>query len=669
MEGLPIGPAIVRRNAKIILVILVLLILTIRVAPIPGRSQGSIFYDRNGRILTVTTSAGKIPVPIGQMSKYLPEAVVAIEDQRFYVHFGIDPVGLVRALVTNIRAGRIVEGGSTITQQLAKNMFLTPERSIDRKLKEAMLAVYLEMKFGKRAILEKYLNTVYFGHGAYGVEMASRVYFGKGAKDLTLAESAMLAGLIRGPYYYSPYRNIKAAMARRAMVLNRMVAMGYISPIEAAEAAREPIRLAGLEGREYRQAPYFVDYVMQQLADRYLNDGDLLYNGGLQIHTTLDVNIQVAAEEAFHEIIGELAKVSPAKQGSAQGGTLITQPQGALVAIEPQTGEVRALIGGTSFRMTPFNRAINAKRQPGSAFKPFVYAAALDHGFTAASSIACEPIYLPTAQGVYSPRDFGKESYHWRVLSLREALVVSCNVIAVKLNYALGPELGASYARNMGITSVLRPNLSLVLGTSEVSPLEMAVAYCPLANGGYAVKPKFMNSILSSTGGVIRTFATRKWKVLDPRTSYILTDMLKGVLKRGGTAPDVSRIFSHPAAGKTGSSQNFTDAWFVGYTPDLVAAVYIGHDDPATPVARPGGATAALIWARFMQRVYGNASPRDFTEPSGLVRREVCGTSGMSPTPFCPWTRQEVFKAETAPDTPCTWHSPGAVMKGMNKAR
>ncbi|HHY47837.1 MAG TPA: PBP1A family penicillin-binding protein, partial [Firmicutes bacterium] len=551
-----------RRYASIILVLIALAVLFIRITPLPGQVLGSTFFDRNGRIITTTTAAARIEVPLSEMSPYLPKAVVAVEDERFYRHFGVDPVGILRAITRNIRAGRIVEGGSTITQQLAKNMFLPPERTIGRKIREVMLAFYLEVKFTKSEILERYLNVVYLGHGAYGVEMGARTYFGKSARDLTLAESAMLAGLTRGPYYYSPYRDMKAALARRDLVLSKMADLGYITREEAQKASREPVRLAGLEQREYRQAPYFVDSVMREILKRYSDGGNLLYSGGLNVHTTLDLDMQLAAEEAFHEVLDALpsrvamgeANGTTSRDGDATGqagglpskATDVTgkalaagsspssqsptrQPQGALVAIDPKTGEIRALIGGRSFRETQFNRATDAKRQPGSAFKPFVYAAALDSGYTAATPLTCEPIYLPVDSGVYSPKDFGKEPYHWRVLSVRDAIVVSCNVIAVKVNYELGPQKGISYAKRMGIESPLGANLSLVLGTSVVTPLEMAAAFCPLANGGYRVRPLFVNSVLDRRGRVIDSFRIEKRRVLDPRTAYILTDIMKGV--------------------------------------------------------------------------------------------------------------------------------------------
>ncbi len=631
-----------------------------RLAPVPGKQLGTILYDIHGRTIASTVAGSSIPVQLSEVSPSLRQAVIAVEDARFYRHPGIDPVGIARALARNIRARRIVEGGSTITQQLAKNMFLPPERTIGRKVAEILLTFYLELKFSKDEILERYLNVVYLGHGAYGVEAGARLYFGKTARDLSLGEAAMLAGLTRGPFYYSPYRDLQAALERRRVVLDRMVKTGYITRDRAVAAATEPVELAGLGTREIRAAPYFVEYVTEELLRRVGDGGNLLLSGGLRVYTTLDLDMQEAAEEAFGAGLDAIAPPPDAAWSDESAGGP-AQPQGALVAIDPRNGHVRALIGGRSFRETQFNRAIYAKRQPGSAFKPFFYAAALDNGFTAATALPCEPFTFWPGGRPYTPTDYGRFDYHFRYLTLREALVVSCNVVSVRLASMLGPEKGAEYARRLGIDRSLPPNLSLVLGTSEVTPLELAAAFAPFANGGKRVEPMFIVSVKDRRGRELLRDRPRTSRVLDPRTAFIVTDMLKQVIGEWGTASDIAGRVSRPAAGKTGSTQDYTDAWFVGYTPDLVCSVYIGHDDPSTPLGRSGGAAAAPIWAEFIELALAGRPEAAFRRPAGIVSREVCHDTGYLATPGCPATRWEIFKAELVPTQSCPWHGAAPV--------
>ncbi len=645
-----------------------------RVIPVPGKQIGSVFYDIRGEAITSTVAGDRIQVALSAIAPVLREAVIAVEDERFYKHPGIDPISIARALVRNIRAGRIVEGGSTITQQLAKNMFLPPERTIGRKIAELFLTLYLELKFTKDEILERYLNLVYLGHGAYGVEAGSRLYFGKSAADVSLDEAAMLAGLTRGPFYYSPYRDMKAALNRRAVVLGRMVSAGYITRARASAAAKEPLRLVGLGTREIRAAPYFVDYVMEEVLRRLGDGGNLLYSGGLKVYTTLDMSMQRAAETAFGAGLDALTPPGAgAGEGTGAGADAGAgagraadpiQPQGALVAIDPRNGHVRAIIGGRSFHETQFNRAIHARRQPGSAFKPFFYAAALDSGFTAATTLTCEPLTFWSAGVPYTPTDYGRFDYHFRPLTLREALVVSCNVVSVHLASILGPEKGAEHASRLGIRSPLRPHLSLVLGTSEVTPLEMAAAFAPFANGGKRVEPMFIVSVKDKRGQELLRDRPRVKQVLDPRTAFIVTDILKQVISKWGTAGNIAGKITRPAAGKTGSTQNYTDAWFVGYTPDLVCSVYVGHDEPSTPLGRSGGAAAAPIWAHFMEQALAGKPKTGFRRPPGLVSRQICNDTGCLATPACPSTRWEIFKAEAVPTETCPWHGTAPVMGG-----
>ncbi|NMA54890.1 MAG: PBP1A family penicillin-binding protein [Firmicutes bacterium] len=631
----------------IVLLLLLAMGVYILATPLPAAAVplASQLFDLHGEPIAKFYSQNRVEVPLTEIAASAQNAVVAVEDYRFYEHFGFDPVAVTRALVRNIRAGKVVEGGSTITQQLAKNLYLTHERTLQRKLKELLLTFKLETRYSKDQILRLYLNTIDFGHGAYGVEVAAQTYFGKQARDLTLAEAALIAGLPRSPGVYSPYIDPSAALARRRTVLEAMALRGYISAEEAERAAEEPLRLAGLRQGPGR-APYFVDYVFRELEKRYSRD--LLHKGGLKIYTTLDLKIQEAAEQAFAQ---GLAVSFTDKKG-------VSQPQGALVALDPAQGSILAMIGGRNFAESPLNRAL-APRQPGSAFKPFVYLAALENGYTAASTIFCEPISLPVpGQMPWTPTDYGAEDYHYRPLTLREALTISDNVVSARLNYELGPAKGVAVAHDLGISGRLTPHLSSVLGTNEVTPLDMAVAFSSFANGGSKVEPWAIRRVEDRYGRVMEKREPRVQQVIDSKVVYILTSILQDVTQPGGTASVVGRILARPAAGKTGTSQG--NAWFVGYTPELTAAVYVGNDTPVQDVYGTGGGLAAPIFANFVAAALKDRPVRDFDRPRGLVELEVCRESGLLATRWCPADKvyKEVFVPGTQPWQPCTVHTP-----------
>lgn len=648
------------KTAGLLIIAVIVVYLMALSAPLPSVQTPSVLLDANGRPITTNISGSLVEIPADQIPDTLKNAVVAIEDERFYSHPGIDFVGLARAVLVNIRAGRLVQGGSTITQQLAKNLYLGAERTLSRKVKEAFLTLNLEARYSKDEILERYLNIVYFGHGAVGVEAAARVYFGKHVRDLDLAESAMIAGLIRGPGYYSPYIDPVAAISRRNLVLRKMEELGYITVKEARQAKSEKLKLSGLTGHELKPAPYFVDYVMKEVAENLPEGEHLMHRGGIRVHTTLDLDLQQAAEKAFADGIARLGSpVAP------DGEPL----EGGLVALDPGTGAILAMIGGTDYSRSQFNRVTMAKRQPGSAMKPILYTAALERDFTAASPFVCEPVWFPEGGG-YMPKDSATHPYHYRSMQLREALVISDNVVSVRLNDAVGPQNTVLYARKMGIESDLIPNLSLALGTSEVTLLELTRAYSCLANGGYRVRPYAVTRIEAEDGRVLYTARKAKIRAVDSRVAYIVTDILKGVLRPGGTAPGLGQAIARPAAGKTGTTQGAKDAWFVGYTPDIACGVYLGYDDPSHAVGISGGQSAGPIWAQFVSDATRGTKPRDFTRPEGIVSLEVCGESGMLATPYCPWTRWELFLEEKAPSQPCTWHSqPSLVMLRMGTSK
>ena len=602
----------------------------------PEVPAASKILDDRGEVVSIISQENRIPVTIDNISPFMQEAIIAIEDSRFYRHHGIDPVGLLRAVYRNIRAGRVVEGGSTITQQLAKNIYLRPERTFGRKIKEFFLAVQLERRHTKKEILEMYLNQIYFGQGAYGVEAAARTYFNKAASSLGLAESAMLAGIPRAPGTYNPVSNYEAGKARQETVLDRMAELGMISKEKAQLAKGEFIQPLKLPFTIQR-APYFTGEVVKQMEQNYPGGFETLYSGGLVIYTTLDIKIQEAAERALSEGLKGLDQ----------------ELEGALVALDPKTGQVKAMVGGKDYSRSQFNRSF-AKIQPGSTFKPFLYAAAIDSGYTAGTTIACEPVSYPQAGGdIYQPKDF-QGGYHYRPFTLKEALFTSDNVVSVKLNQLVGPAVAAAYAKKMGIESSIRPVLSLPLGTSEVTPLEMAGAFGTLANGGVRTHPYLIQKVTDRSGRILEEHYPKLERAIDGKTAYIITDMLTAVLKPGGTASNIAGVLNRPAAGKTGTSEGLTDAWFVGYTPDLVAAVYIGYDRKNRSVGRTGAQVAAPIWARFINEALKEVPPAEFNMPAGIVKVKICADDGLLAGEFSASVIEAAFVEGTEPKAVCS---------------
>ncbi|HEY3247340.1 MAG TPA: penicillin-binding protein 1A [bacterium] len=590
-------------------------------------------YAANGELVASLYRENRVSVPLSQIPNALQHAVLAVEDDRFYQHRGVDARAITRAVWRNFRAGRLEEGASTITQQLARTLFLTQDRTIARKLAEALLALEIERHLTKGEILERYLNQVYFGQGAYGIEMASRVYLGKHAKALNLAESAMLAGLIQAPSILSPFQNYPGAMARQGVVLSRMVELGYIDAAVAKKAAAQKIVLAresnaGLFGV---RAPYFVSYILPYLLDRYGEDA--VYKGGLQIYTTLDVPLQILGERVVR------AGIDAARAGA------LNVSQGALVAIDPRTGYIRAMIGGYDFKQSQFNRAWQARRQPGSAFKPFIYTAALANGMTPAKIIVDGPISfdIPGFR-VWKPRNY--DGRFRGPVTLRYAIEHSINIPAVKTLAEIGPTRVIEVARRMGITSPLQPNLSLALGTSDVTPLEMASAYGTLATMGLRAEPVAIVKILDRSGQVLEEHPPARELVLSEEVAYLMTDLLKGVITQGtGRAAAIGR----PAAGKTGTTDDYRNAWFVGYTPFLTTAVWVGNDNN-TPMRRVvGGMVPARIWAAFMKVATQRAPAEDWKRPNGVIAVTVCGASGRLAGAGCLKPRTEVFIRGTEP--------------------
>jgi len=604
----------------------------------PGSAAGpTLLYDRTGAVFASLSPGERVPVPLRSIPLALQQATLATEDADFYDHHGVNPEAILRAALVDLRARAPVEGGSTITQQLAKVLYLTPNRTLTRKLLELVYTLRLESTRSKAQILTLYLNSINYGEGAYGIGAAAQTYFAQDVSTLDLAQSALLAGLPNAPTAYDPYVHPAAARARQAWVLHRMLAVGFITPAQAAAALAEPLhytRGAGTPGAP--AAGYFVDYVLSQIGSHDAALEAAVRRGGYRVTTTLDPALQAAADADF-------AQYMPAGTPSAQG---VLQPQGALVAIDPASGAVRALIGGRSYAQAPYNRAINALRQPGSTFKAFLYAAALADGHTVTQRQFDGPVTYPGAGGQpYTVHDDGP--YQLRQLTMREAMAISDNVVAVKWADEIGPQLVIRMARAMGITSPLQPTLPLVLGTYDVTPLELTDAYVPLANLGTAYAPWAVVSVVSATGATVWAPAPpRGRRALDPGVAYIDTSLLQSVMT-DGTGSALLATVDRPVAGKTGSTNNVKDAWFVGFTPDLVAGVWVGDDQPEA-MNGFGATLAGPVWAHFMADALAGLPARSWTQPADVVAVTVAAEDGLLPNATSP-TVSELFLRGTQP--------------------
>ncbi len=552
----------------------------------------------------------RIVTPLAQMPNLLVKAFVAAEDARFFEHQGIDYWRILGAAFRNIEALEVVQGGSTITQQIAKSFFLTPEKSFTRKLKEAILAQRIERYLTKNEILYLYLNQIYLGEGAYGVAAAAKTYFGKSVKDLTLAECALIAGLPPAPNNLSPLRHPKKARERQLYVLNRMIERDLITPVQAIKAGAEEVKLRPRGPKGYLEAPYAVEQVRMYVEEKY--GKDLLYKGGLKIHTTLNFRMQQAAQKAVTKGVEEFE----AREGKGKGKG---QVQGALLALDPQTGYILAMVGGRDFAASQFNRATQAKRQAGSAFKPIVYAAALDKGFTPSTVIVDEPFSYIDVPGKepWEPQNFDRE--FWGPITLRKALTFSRNVVTVKIAQSIGIDYLIQYAHNLGIKSKLEPNLSLALGAANVSLLEMTTAFGVFAAQGYRAESILITRIVDKDSNVLEEVEPSAIEVIPPQTSYLITSLMQSVIQEG--TGQRAKALGRPAAGKTGTTNDMRDAWFLGFIPhQLVAGAWMGYDIEKPLGTRETGAVAALpIWLEFMKEAVSGQAVEDFRVPEGIV--------------------------------------------------
>ncbi|PIE35099.1 penicillin-binding protein 1A [candidate division KSB3 bacterium] len=709
-------------------------------------------YDRNEELIGEFFIQKRALLSYDEIPQDFVNAVVAVEDKRFWQHFGIDPIGFARAMLANLRTRSFAEGASTLTQQLTRLLFLSSEKKIPRKLKEMMLAIQIEQKYlslqgshdaAKKKILEIYSNQFYWGHGAYGLHSAAKLYFGKEPADLDLGENAILAGILQRPARHSPIRNPESAKKRQKHVLNRMVAEGFITQEQAKEAYEKPFEKQDIPQRQINKAPYFVEYVRKYLEEQY---GYRVYQEGLEVYTTLDLHLQDVARKAvqknlravqkrhgfkyideditpekrqeklkaiqehewknpieegdvLHAVITEISSKqidvkladytgtitrknfqellkdkAPQKifevddiilvevkeideEQQTLGLKLEIEPlvEGALLSIDPRTGYILSMIGGYDFYRSRFNRAVQALRQPGSSFKPFVYLTALERGFTPASIIIDEPFCIesddPNAEP-WCPKNFSGN--HKGPMRMRNALETSTNIIAAKLIQQVGVHSVIDTARRLGITTYLNPYPSLALGGSEVYLKELVSAYCAFANRGYRIEPVFVTKVLDSQGNVLEENVPRARQVLAEDTTYLLVSMMEGVVQRG-TATRAKEL-GRPLAGKTGTTNDNTNAWFLGYSPSLVTGVWVGYDESRKTIGykETGGRAALPAWIEFMKEALKEVPIEEFSVPAGISVVPIDTATGLLAAPGCSGeTLPEVFKKGTEPKEYC----------------
>jgi penicillin-binding protein 1A len=709
-------------------------------------------YSDDNRKIAEFYKERRIVVPLSSIPRQLQQAFIAAEDSRFYKHQGIDFFSIIRAFIKNIEAGTIVQGGSTITQQVTKSFLLTPERSYERKIKEAILAYRIDKTFTKEEVLYLYLNQIYLGHGAYGVEAAAENYFGKSVSQLNLAECAILAGLPQAPSRYSPFRFPERAKQRQIYVLNRMLAEGFINNTEVTEAIDVKMDIKPRRNWYIEEVPIYTEHIRRYVEKKYGREA--LYNQGLKIYAAVNIEMQKAARKEIEKGLRDLDRrrgyrgpethlapeeierfsderqsilmENPLIEGATAKGVIIDvndksgtatvrlgdargiisiddirwarrpnanrsfyqdrvkkvsqvlktgdviqvraikmqestelwdlsleqipDAQSALLCIEAETGLVKVMVGGRDFMESQFNRAIQSRRQPGSAFKPIIYAAALDKGFTAASEIIDAPIVFDDEVNdfTWKPKNYGKKFYGPTLL--REALTKSRNVVTIKILQDIGIDYSIDYARKLGIESEMARDLSIALGSSGVSLLELVNSYAVFANQGYLVQPAFITKIEDRFGNILEEMNPSRERVIDKSTAYIMTSLLESVVKEG-TGKRVKAL-NRPVAGKTGTTNDLQDAWFVGYTPQFISGVWVGYDDGRTlGKGETGSRTASPIWLGFMKTILKDKPVRVFQVPEGVVFAKIDAETGLLPIPESRKTRFECFKEGTVPST------------------
>ena len=609
--------------------------------------QTTIYYDHDQNVIDESDKDGqnRYWVKLDSISPNVIDATIAIEDRSFYTHPGFDFKRIGGAILADLKAMSKVQGASTITQQYARNLFLEHDKTWKRKIVEAFYAYRLEVHYSKNEILEGYLNTIYYGHGSYGIESAARTFFGKSATDLTLAEAAMLAGVPKGPGYYSPYADAERAKNRQETVLDAMVANGSLNQSEAQQALLENMALQTFnEETKQEVAPYFAAEVKKELKSKLALDERVIDQGGLHVYTTLDADMQKTAD---HWVASSIDKDSDI--------------QAALVAMEPTTGAVKALIGGRDYEKSKFNRATMAKRTPGSTFKPLLYYAALKNGFTPSTLVRSEPttFHYDNDKETYSPHNYG-DAYANDEITLAQALALSDNIVAVKTHMFLEEKTLVKTAKDFGIKSQLSPIPSLALGTKPVGMMEMADAYSMLANGGKSVTPYFIEKVTDRDGKVIYQHEAEAELVLDPATAFVTTDMMTGIFDESlndytrVTGSGIDHLLTRPAAAKTGTTS--TDSWMVGFTPQLTAAVWIGYDKGEKLNYRNDGLYAKKIWANFIEDALKGEEVLEFEPPKNVIAVDVDPQTGLLANENCPTKRLAYYIEGTEPHELCVDH-------------
>jgi len=609
-------------------------------------SETTEIYSADGVMLArLHQEENRVVIPLNDISKTLIKTIIIMEDEKFYRHHGFDLEGIARATLANLQKRKIVQGGSTITQQLARNLFLTKRRSFTRKLAELLLAIQIERHYTKDEIMELYLNQIYWGHNTYGVESAANFYFNKSASELNLGECALLAGIMEGPELFSPYRNPEGAKKRQVIVLERLKEKGLITEKQAIYYEMKPLALAQEKPKKYGyRYPYFTSHVISELIEKY-GEG-MVYQGGLRVYTTLDTRMQRIADWVTKKFV------------SAEGESF-NFSQVALVSIDPRTGYIKAMVGGISYEASEFNRVTQARRQPGSSFKPYVYTAALELGFSPGFILDDSPVTfeVPASEwnpeGIWSPRNFD-EKYRGNV-PMRLALVNSLNVPSVKLLDMIGVQAALNVARKMGITSPLKRNLGLTLGVSEITLLEHTSAFGVFANAGVRVNPTSILRVETRDGAVLYKHVIREKRVLDPNIAATMVFIMSGVLREGtGIRGKIDR----PAGAKTGTSQEYKDAWFIGYVPQLVTGVWVGNDDNTPMEGVTEVAVCPRMWKAFMESALTGVPSQEFQKPKGLISAEVCLDSGQPAAEYCP--KERIITAwywwDKVPEEECAIH-------------
>ena len=619
---------------------------------------GSEVFDANGRLIHMFAFEHRKLVELSEVPKYLLDMLIQVEDSNFYNHWGMDLSAILRALWVNVQARRVSQGASTITQQLARNMFLSTDRIYSRKIKEMILAVMIESQFTKNEILESYLNKVLFGNGYYGIEQAALNYFLKSSSELSIDESALLVGLLKGSGFYNPLRFPDRALARRNLVLSIAYENNIINEEEYTNAINEPLVVNRISVNSNRESDYFIEYIRPFLERKY--GTNQLFTGGLRIYTTIDWEMQEYSHRMLNQILSDFdttRRYNHRYSDVPANAVNITTDylQGGVFAIDPHTGYVRVMIGGRNFRHSKFNRVMQARRQPGSSIKPFLFASALDNGFTASTIVTDEPlVFMRDDEVFWEPRNYTLD-YRGHV-RLREALQRSINIVSVKLIYDLNPRTVAAFLNTMDFSTPIRPYLSLAVGALEVIPYELITAYTIFPGRGHIVEPIFITKVTDSRGRVLEQATINKKPILDPSTAYVMTDMLKSVVDEGTATSIRNRGFRMPTGGKTGTTDDYRDAWYIGFTKNMVMGVWMGFDDNRTMGRAMTGAVAALpVWIPIMRQYESTLVEQDvniyedFDMPSGVVRLPVSRRTGLLPSSIFELTVMESFKEFTEP--------------------